>query len=384
MEANSNSQRALNGADQVLTLKAGGTMKLRINSLIAIGMVVVCAQVAHSSTATGVAVTATTKPKATTTTRPKVTTTTRPPSVPYADPGPPIINVDQSLMSYDTTGRFRIVFDNIVNSRVADPSRYMELRLYQYRSNYVGSEVVCGDNKWDRVRGANRAPVTPYPQQFTRVPGTETSFSAVIDLSPWFKAGERYLMTVSQYQAPNELFNRGPSVMSQRSCYENSVALGWDQGSRQYKSCLRWGYIGEFIKYTWKATGIGKLLNSAALRTLNSSSPAAAARVKDSLTKAGKLNAKTLLVSTKQTASGTYQVAIATSDGERAVKAATGVVTVLSEIVQANSPLLTFILETANFLAGMRSMADRIAGNCERIWSEVYSRPGYNEMSPVS
>lgn len=302
-----------------------------------------------------------------TTTRPRMTTT-----IPFRKlPTPPAPRIDPtSFMSYLTTGNFRILITDLVNPNVGNPLDYTELRIYRYMKNHsTNYPVVCGGNKW-RVIGPPDYGGYPGWTTVSRTSGRSGQMSTTLALGQFFKPGDRFLITLRQWTFGNEFQRTTSSDVSAASCYENVVQIAWDTASRQFDSCVLSGFAGEYVKYVWDATGIGGLLRSAAFKSLRRSSPAVAKDVERLLNTAKNRNLGRFALVSKSVGSGAYEVYVVPTDGEKAL-AALDTSLKVAGVFGMSSPMLSFVTASAKFLAGSDAMADRVVGNCERIWTQL-------------
>lgn len=327
-------------------------------------------EAAMNPSAAAKARTTTTKPQSPrTTARPQPPATT---TIPFRKlPTPPAPTIDPtSFMSYLTTGNFWISIRNLVNPNVANPLDYTELRIYRYMKNHSTEyPVVCGGNKW-RVIGPPDYGGYPGWTTVSRTSGNSGQMMTTLALGQFFKPGDRFLITLRQWTFGNEFQRTSSSDMSAPSCYENVVQIGWDKASKQFDSCVLSGFAGEFVKYVWDATGIGGLLRSAAFSSLRSSSPAVAKDVERLLNNAKNRKLGRFALVSKSVGSGAYEVYVVPTDGEKAL-AALDTSLKVAGVFGLSSPMLSFVTASAKFLAGTDAMADRVVGNCEKIWAQL-------------
>ena len=314
----------------------------------------------------------------TTTTRPQQTKATapRPPlqttTIPFRKlPTPPAPTIDPtSFMSYMTTGNFWILLKDLVNPNVANPLDYTELRIYRYMKNHsTNYPVVCGGNKW-RVIGPPDYGGYPGWTTVSRVNGTPGQMQTTLALGQFFKPGDRFLITLRQWTFGSESQRTSSSEMSAPSCYENVVQIAWDQASKQFESCAVSGFVGEYVKYVWDAVGIGGLLKSAAFTSLRNSSPAAAKDIERLLNNAKNKKLGRFALVSKSVGKGAYEVYVVPTDGEKIMATLDSSLKVAG-VFGISSPVLSFVTASVKFLAGADSMANRVVGNCEKIWAQL-------------
>ena len=282
-------------------------------------------------------------------------------TIPYRKlptPSAPQIDPNQSLMSYKETGKFTVTINNDVNSRFSDSPRYMQFKIYRYVSNSSDVVSVCGGNKWQPIKDKYRHDATPKPSGIQRT--GPTSYKFLLDLSQWFKPGEKFLIMMKQYAVGDQFQRTSDSDWSPPSCYENTVRPGLDV---EYKNCIKNGSILSFTKFTFAAASATKILKLPEFLNLKKADPRRASQIAGQLEKAVTTKSKTVVISIlKDTAKGTYQVRMAQSNGETAL-ALLSLAAAL--IIPGDALVLALVFATASLVFNLRDTQ----ANCEQIFN---------------
>jgi hypothetical protein len=286
----------------------------------------------------------------------RTTTTTTIPFRKLPIPRPPQIDPDRSLMSYRETGKFSITINNDVNPRLSDSPRYLNFEIYRYVANSRDVVSVCGGDKWQRIRDRFRNVATPKPSGIVRT--SSNSYKFVLDLSPWFKPGDKFLIKMMQYEVGDPLRRTKDSDWSSPSCYENTVRPGVDI---EYRNCMSNGSIMSFAKFTFAAASATKILRLPEFLSLKRADPNRATELAGQLERASKSKSKKVVMSLAKTARGSYQVKVAESDGETAL----ALLSLVSVLVLPSNPLIALVFATAGLVFNLRDTQ----ANCELIYN---------------